>query len=258
MTDTTTTPAVYGAICAVTADLASEGISKNRRNSQGAGYNFRGIDDVYNALSRLLAEHKLCILPRVVGREFREAEAKSGGALYYTILTVEFDVVSAVDGSKHTVCTVGEAMDSSDKSTNKAMSAAYKYLAFLMFCIPTEGDNDTETHTHEPAPRRQTPAAPAKADPMAEARAAFASKGWTREQVDALGTTDVKTLEVVFRAALTPSGPETNALHVRAGKRVAEAYTAGVLAAVVEQHGKPNTWSHDTVNKIKASLGGAA
>jgi hypothetical protein len=40
-------------------------------------------------------------------------------------------------------------MDSGDKATNKAMSAAYKYAAFQMFAIPTEGDNDADGHTHE-------------------------------------------------------------------------------------------------------------
>jgi hypothetical protein len=51
------------------------------------------------------------------------------------------------------VQTYGEAMDSADKATNKAMSAAYKYAAFLAFCIPTEGDNDADATTHEPAPK---------------------------------------------------------------------------------------------------------
>ena len=39
---------------------------------------------------------------------------------------------------------VGEAMDSADKATNKALSAAYKYACFQVFCIPTEGDNDAD------------------------------------------------------------------------------------------------------------------
>ncbi|MGL5003898.1 MAG: ERF family protein, partial [Casimicrobium sp.] len=47
---------VYRAINAVQSALAKTGISKDRRNSQ-QGYNFRGIDDVYAAISPLLAEH---------------------------------------------------------------------------------------------------------------------------------------------------------------------------------------------------------
>jgi hypothetical protein len=42
-------------------------------------------------------------------------------------------------------------MDSADKATNKAMSAAYKYLALLVFCIPTEAsaETDADFSTHE-------------------------------------------------------------------------------------------------------------
>lgn len=144
---------VYKAIGAITQAMSREGIAKSRRNTQGAGYNFRGIDDVLNSLSGLLAEHQLCIIPRVVSREQVERQSKQGGALFYTCVEVEFDLVSAVDGSIHVARMAGEAMDSSDKSTNKAMSAAYKYMALQVFCIPTEGDNDTENHTHEVAAR---------------------------------------------------------------------------------------------------------
>jgi hypothetical protein len=141
---------VYEKIAAITAELSKIGISKDSKN-QSQGYAFRGIDQVYGALSPLLAKHGLCILPRVKDREVIERQNKSGTALFYVTLTVEFDFVAAEDGSKHTVVTVGEAMDSGDKASNKAMSAAYKYAAFQTFCIPTEGDNDADSTTHEVA-----------------------------------------------------------------------------------------------------------
>lgn len=144
---------VYQAINKVQADLARTGISKARHNSQGAGYNFRGIDDVFNALSPLLATHGLCILPRMLTRTCEERTSKSGGNLFYVTVEAEFDLVASEDGSKHTIRTFGEAMDSGDKATNKAMSAAYKYAAMQAFSIPTEGDNDTENHTHEVMPK---------------------------------------------------------------------------------------------------------
>ena len=59
---------VYQAINAVQADLSQVGIAKNRTNTQGAGFKFRGIDDVLNALSPLLAKHGLVIIPRVISR----------------------------------------------------------------------------------------------------------------------------------------------------------------------------------------------
>jgi hypothetical protein len=141
---------VYQAINAVQAELAKIGISKSSRNSQGAGYNFRGIDAVYNTMSSIMAEKGLCIIPRMLTRTCEERQSKSGGALFYVTVEAEFDLVS-IDGSKHTARTFGEAMDSSDKATNKAMSAAYKYMAFQTFAIPTEGDNDADAHTHEVA-----------------------------------------------------------------------------------------------------------
>jgi hypothetical protein len=140
---------VYQCINSVQRALSKTGIAKDRTNTQGSGYKFRGIDDVYNAVAPLLAEHGLCILPRMLARVCDERQSKSGGALFYVTVEAEFDFVCAEDGSKHTVKTFGEAMDSGDKATNKAMSAAYKYAAFQAFAIPTEGDNDADAQTHE-------------------------------------------------------------------------------------------------------------
>jgi ERF superfamily len=151
---------VYKAINAVQAELARVGISKARTNTQGSGYKFRGIDDVFNAISPLLATHGLCILPRMLTRTCDERLSNKGGNLFYVTVEAEFDFVSAEDGSKHTVKTFGEAMDSGDKATNKAMSAAYKYAALQAFAIPTEGDNDTENQTHEVLPKQKLPLAP--------------------------------------------------------------------------------------------------
>lgn len=145
---------VYAAICRVAGDLSVAGIGKDRNaTGGGANYAFRGIDDVYNALAPLLAKHKLCMLPRVLSRTSTERASKSGGVLFLVVVEVEFDLVSGEDGSKHTIRTIGEAMDSGDKATNKAMSAAYKYAAFMAFAIPTEGaGHDTEEQTHAVAP----------------------------------------------------------------------------------------------------------
>jgi hypothetical protein len=144
-------PHVYQAIAQVTAVMAKEGISKERTAGAGGGgtFRFRGIDDVYNALSTHLAAAGLCILPRVLDRTVTERTNAKGTVVSYVVLTVEFDLVSAVDGSKHVIRTMGEAMDTSDKATNKAMSAAMKYACLLAFQIPTEGDNDTENGHHE-------------------------------------------------------------------------------------------------------------
>lgn len=140
---------VLKAINAVQAALVIQGgISKNRKN-QSQGYSFRGIDDMYNELSPMLAKEGLVILPAYAERVVIERENAKGTALFYVTLRGDFTFRSAKDGSEVKVSTFGEAMDSGDKATNKAMSAALKYALMQTFTIPTEGDNDTETQTHE-------------------------------------------------------------------------------------------------------------
>lgn len=166
---------VYKAISAVQEELAQIGIGKNSKNQQ-QGFMFRGIDAVYNALSPLLAKHKLCILPRCISRESTERATQKGGVLFYVTVQAEFDFVSAVDASKHTVSMYGEAMDSGDKATNKAMSTAYKYAAFQAFCIPTEEtavDPDGEVHHVAPKVAKATSRASDAPEPDAEILAQF-------------------------------------------------------------------------------------
>jgi hypothetical protein len=141
---------VYQAILAVMSDLAKIGIGKDKTNQQ-QNFKYRGVDDVMNALAPLLAKHHLLILPRVMKRELAERVSNNGKPLFYTTLEIEYDFISAEDFSKHVVGPlVGEAMDSGDKSANKAMAIAYKYACFQGFCIPTEATADPDAEIHEP------------------------------------------------------------------------------------------------------------
>ena len=150
---------VLTAINGVMEEVSREGISKDRNNQQ-QGYKFRGIDDVYNALAPLLSKHKLIITPRGLGRTSEERRTTNDKPIFYVNVEMEFELISALDGTRETAGPFyGEAMDSADKATNKAQSAAYKYMAMQQFCIPTEGDNDADATTIEPAPRRGPTAA---------------------------------------------------------------------------------------------------
>lgn len=154
---------IVSAIVAITGALAKDGITKGRKNQQ-QGYSFRGIEDVYAALAPLLVDHKVAIIPKITERIETERQSKSGGSLYSVVVRGHFLLLSAVDGSSVTAELWGEAMDSGDKATNKAMSAAYKYMAFMTFCIPTEGVIDDADHDTPPPTRAaaKTAAAPAK------------------------------------------------------------------------------------------------
>jgi hypothetical protein len=142
---------VYAAIQAVASQMAKDGISKSRENKE-QHFKFRGIDETLNALAPVLSQHGLVILPRIVSRTLTERLTQRGNPLFSVVVEAEFDFVAAEDGSKHTVKTYGEAMDTADKATNKAMSIAYKYAAFLAFCIPVEGmGEDADATKHEVA-----------------------------------------------------------------------------------------------------------
>jgi len=183
----TPVPAIYQAILAVQADIGATGIAKDRRNTQQA-YNFRGIDDIYNALNPLLTKNALIILPRMMSRTVEERTTKSGGALFSVTVEAEFDFTAAADGSFRTVRMYGEAMDTADKATNKAMSAAYKYAVMQTFAIPTEGDNDADATTHEPMPRevREPPRPP----PRQPERRAVTQAGPTHREAELMAAAD--------------------------------------------------------------------
>jgi len=175
---------IFKAIPAIMKSVGA--IEKGRRNQQ-QGYAFRGIDDVYAAFQHALVENGVFVVPSVTNISREERQTQKGGTLIYTTLTVEH-VFYADDGSSIKAVTVGEAMDSGDKSTNKAMSAAMKYAMLEVFCVPTEGDNDTENASPQPAPKQVAPPVAAKpvtpptpATAPAKPMAAKPAKAYTAE-----------------------------------------------------------------------------
>ena len=124
-------------------------ITKEKRNAQ-QGFNFRGIDDVYNAIHPVFAELGITPVPQVIESRREERSTAKGGNLIYTVLTVAV-YFYAPDGTSVKAIVQGEAMDMADKSSNKAMSAAYKYACFQVLSIPTEEMEDADATTPEPS-----------------------------------------------------------------------------------------------------------
>ena len=144
-----TTGKIYEAISNVMAEIGA--IGKEKKNQQ-QGFMYRGIDDVMNALQPALVKHKVFIVPNVVEERREERTTQKGGVLFYTRLEVVYKFYTT-DGSYIETKVIGEAMDSGDKATNKAMSIAYKYACFQVFCIPIEEMKDPDAEVHEPAPK---------------------------------------------------------------------------------------------------------
>lgn len=116
-------------------------VGKDQKN-QAQGFKFRGIDQFVNALYPALTKHGVFMAPRCTSErsELREVTRSNGkpGADKYVNILMEYDFF-AEDGSKVTIGPIpAEGVDSGDKATNKALSAALKYALIQTFSIPTE------------------------------------------------------------------------------------------------------------------------
>ena len=144
---------IHQAICAVMAEVGAVG--KDRKN-ESQGYKFRGIADVYRACQHVMAKHGVHVVPTKVSRDVvTERESSKGGRLFHVRQRVEFHFY-AKDGSAVSCTTTGEAMDSGDKASNKAMSAAMKYALIQTFCLPEE-DPDIDTESASPEVSAKAP-----------------------------------------------------------------------------------------------------
>lgn len=127
-------------------------IGKDQKNA-AQGFKFRGIDQFVNALYPALTENGVFMTPRCVKEEheIRTVVRSSGKEAVdkHVTLMMEYDFY-AEDGSKVTVGPIAaEGLDSGDKATNKALSAALKYALIQTFSIPTEdmAEADLESPT---------------------------------------------------------------------------------------------------------------
>lgn len=136
-------PMIYGKIADCMRQLGA--IGKTSKNAQ-QGFMYRGVDAVMNALNPVLtANHVFCV-PEVLEQHREERQTRNGGNLIYSILKMCYTLY-AEDGSSVSATVIGEGMDSADKSSNKAMSVAYKYAMFQIFSIPTEEMADPDADT---------------------------------------------------------------------------------------------------------------
>lgn len=134
-------PNVHVAIARVAADIGH--IAKDQRVESGpARFNFRGIDDVLDTIHEPLCRHGVSVVPvdfHVV--EQSERVTSKGTAQFHLLAKVTFHILGPA-GDHVVAAALAEALDTSDKAASKAMSMAYKYVAFQVFSIPVRGALD--------------------------------------------------------------------------------------------------------------------
>lgn len=155
---------IYEALCEVMKNITP--IKKEKTNTYGEKFKYRGIDDVMNSVHDIFASVGVFITYDVLERTEKERMSKSGGALFYVTLKIKFSF-HAADGTNISTTAIGTAMDSGDKADNKCMAIALKYAITQMFMIPTvDAADDPDAVTHEVAASSTaaTESTPAQAD----------------------------------------------------------------------------------------------
>lgn len=140
---------IHEALSNVMADVGAVG--KDQRN-QSQKFNFRGIDDVVNAVSPALRTHGVVVLPHVVTTEYDEITSGGGKRQAWVKLTVEYRFVGPEGDELHAVV-ASEATDFADKATAKAMSVAFRIALLQVLALPTDDvDPDAEYHERDSQP----------------------------------------------------------------------------------------------------------
>ncbi len=197
---------IYQSILKVSAAIGV--IGKNKQADMGTyNYQFRGIDDVLDALHPALLECRVTITPQVV-----DVMTLTDGML----LTINY-VIANVHGETVVATFVGEGRDRGDKAAQKAQSNAYKYMAFQTFCIPV-AVVDSDNSQYEPAEEK-----PAEVEKPVEAPISLAEKRMRKIKdaawVHTTGTEEQRIVEakqIVAQVLSQFGGDPKNQTHVDA------------------------------------------
>lgn len=140
---------VQQALAAVMADV--QAVGKTGRNTQ-QNYSFRGIDAVVNAVGPILRKHGVLVLPRLRSYEYGTVEVGAKRTpMGHVRVEVEYVFVGP-EGDQLPTVAPGEAMDSGDKATPKAMSVAFRTALLQALALPTDEPDPDEQTYERPTP----------------------------------------------------------------------------------------------------------
>lgn len=144
MTEETKTLTLVERLIEVKKEIGAVG--KNDRNN-AQGFNFRGIDAVINAVAGPFMKHGIVSYPAKVVSVKRGTGTTNGGK---TMNTIDVIVQYAFTDGEDTLYfeAPGEAFDSGDKATPKAMSVAYRTALLQALNLPTD-DPDPDIYSYQ-------------------------------------------------------------------------------------------------------------
>lgn len=130
------------ALIAVMRDV--DFVGKTHQTNAEGRYMYRGIDDVINAIAKPLRDAGAFLVPTLLEKSAEVQPTARGGSVNLVRVTVQFAIYGEV-GEPIVGSAPGEAFDSGDKATSKAMSVAFRSFLLQALAIPTnEPDPDEE------------------------------------------------------------------------------------------------------------------
>jgi hypothetical protein len=150
-------PKIYKAIAAIQAGVGN--IPKNGvgPSSQGS-YKYVKNDDILDAISKLMVEHKVITRPEIINHELLTREIGANRMVPMTIVHLKITYISVEDGSEFTVIVSAEGADNGDKGGRKAVTQAQKIANLLTFNIAT-GEPDPDGMEVTPVAQQASPVA---------------------------------------------------------------------------------------------------
>jgi hypothetical protein len=168
---------LYQRLLDITSEIGK--IEKTGKNSQ-QGYAFIEQAKVVAELRPQLAKHGVMILPETVERTVSQVTNSKGTSFTQVLVKSRYTVVNADNPEERIALDwdAGEALDMSDKATNKATTASQKTFLMKLFNISDQDDPDKDhivldTTVSTPAAAPQ-PSNPEKLLSEAQVRLVFA------------------------------------------------------------------------------------
>lgn len=148
-------PPVHVALARVIADLP--GIPKGDTSPEG--YQYRGIEAITRHAQAAFGRHGIVIYPvaDVVNIVQHDELAMNAGWREY-VISVTWHVIGPA-GDRLDPCPVtwGQGRDKADKSMNKAMTQAYKYLLLQLLCVGDQKDDPDSNNAPAADQYREAP-----------------------------------------------------------------------------------------------------
>lgn len=130
--------------------LAVGFVKKEGKLTDGARYEYRGIEHVLNKVGPAFAEHGIVATPKLLRWTRDQYTTKNGSLQHWYVVEVEYTFTGPA-GDTLIAITPGEGADSADKALSKAMAVAFRTVLVQVLALPTK-DEDGESTRAEAAP----------------------------------------------------------------------------------------------------------